>query len=80
MKAVESYEIDTPVKKLAVQLYRHDAISKNTQGPWKINFEKVDWEAWYSDSATMPLSGPGFVAQWEGMARLALDFAVDLNQ
>lgn len=28
--------------------------------------------AWYDEDAAMPLTGPGFAAKWEGLARAAL--------
>lgn len=37
----------------------------------------VPTPAWYDEYAAMPVTGPGFVAEWEGHARAALRSILD---
>lgn len=68
------YEITTPIQKLAVELYKTATITDNKSWHTNGQLDDVDWNEWFMSSATMPLSGPGFVTHWEKLAEVAFEF------
>lgn len=53
----------------AVDLYRHHTLLSNAVSATPLDMSNVDWEEWYRSAEEMPLSGPGHVQLWEGMAK-----------
>ena len=68
---------------LALELYRAWTLARNEAGrpEERLGLDAVDWENWWDQQATMPLSGPGFIMLWTGMAdlMLATPFEIELG-
>lgn len=57
----------------AVDLYRRHTQLANAVSATPLDLSNVDWEEWYRSAEEMPLSGPGHVQLWEGMAKAVQD-------
>ncbi|MFL7901552.1 hypothetical protein ACJ41P_10495 [Azospirillum argentinense] len=63
--------IQAMARDLWLEHSRSTAAERRAMGRIPDDGKDID-PAWYDEDAAMPLTGPGFVAKWEGLARAAL--------